>query len=84
MSVILLLIPFSVLIAGGFLFAFIWAVRAGQYDDVATPALRILPEDAASPARPEPGLQPPSSIGFGAAKKPKSSTSPVEPARSPE
>ncbi len=71
MSVILLLIPFSVLIAGGFLFAFIWAVRAGQYDDVATPALRMLPEDATPLSRPEPRP--------GAAKKPKSSTRPVEP-----
>lgn len=84
MSVILLLIPFSVLIAGGFLFAFIWAVRAGQYDDLATPALRILPEDAASPARPVPDLQPSSPEGFDTAKKQKSSASPVEPVGRPE
>jgi cbb3-type cytochrome oxidase maturation protein len=42
MSVILILIVASVLVAGAFLAAFIWAVRSGQYDDTATPAHRIL------------------------------------------
>lgn len=53
MSVLLLLIPLSVLIAAGFLAAFFWAVRSGQYEDTCTPALRILTEDA--PAMPRPG-----------------------------
>lgn len=42
MSVIILLIFFSMLVAGGFLFAFIWAVKDGQYDDQYTPSVRIL------------------------------------------
>ena len=42
MSVIILLIIFSMLVAGGFLFAFIWAVKNGQYDDQYTPSIRIL------------------------------------------
>lgn len=42
MSVILLLIFFSMLVAGGFLFAFLWAVKNGQYDDQYTPSVRIL------------------------------------------
>jgi cbb3-type cytochrome oxidase maturation protein len=46
MSVLLLLIPLSVLMAAGFLGAFFWAVRSGQYEDTCTPALRILTEDA--------------------------------------
>ena len=45
MSVIIILIIFSVLIAGGFLIAFIWAVWSGQYDDTRSPAVRILFED---------------------------------------
>jgi cbb3-type cytochrome oxidase maturation protein len=45
MSVIIILIIFSVLVAGGFLIAFIWAVRSGQYDDTQSPAVRILFED---------------------------------------
>src|SRR5262245_8075790 len=47
MSVIFLLIPLSILIAGCFLGAFIWAVRSGQYEDTVTPAMRVLLEDAA-------------------------------------
>ena len=46
MSVIFLLIPLSIVIAAGFLGAFIWAVRSGQYDDTCTPSLRLLLEDA--------------------------------------
>lgn len=42
MSVIFLLIPLSILIAGIFLWAFIWAVRSGQYEDTCTPAMRPL------------------------------------------
>ena len=42
MSVILILIGFSILVAGGFLVAFLWSVNDGQYDDETTPAVRIL------------------------------------------
>ena len=45
MSVLMLLIPLSVLIAACFLVAFFWAVRSGQYEDTCTPALRILMDD---------------------------------------
>jgi len=34
-----------VLVAGGFLIAFIWAVRSGQYDDDYTPSVRMLFDD---------------------------------------
>jgi len=42
MSAIYLLILLSLLVALGFLAAFIWAVRSGQYEDTYTPSLRIL------------------------------------------
>jgi len=45
MSVIVILICFSLLVAGGFLFAFIWAVKSGQYSDTYTPSVRILLDD---------------------------------------
>ncbi|MFO1501338.1 MAG: cbb3-type cytochrome oxidase assembly protein CcoS [Verrucomicrobiota bacterium] len=45
MSVIFLLIPLSVLLATGFLGAFVWAVRSGQYDDTCTPSMRLLVQD---------------------------------------
>ena len=45
MSVLILLIAFSILIAGGFLIAFIWSVKKGQFDDDYTPSIRMLFED---------------------------------------
>lgn len=45
MSVIVLLIIFSILVALIFLIAFIWAVRSGQYDDMDSPSVRILFDD---------------------------------------
>ena len=33
------------MVAGGFLAAFFWAVRDGQFDDDFTPGVRILLED---------------------------------------
>ena len=45
MSVIVLLIAAGGLVAGGFLAAFVWAVRSGQFDDVTTPPLRVLFDD---------------------------------------
>jgi len=36
------LIGFSLLVAVGFLIAFLWSVRGGQYDDDYTPSVRIL------------------------------------------
>jgi cbb3-type cytochrome oxidase maturation protein len=61
MIVILLLIPLSIIIAVGFLAAFIWAVRSGQYEDTCTPSMRLLLEekrhlDATPVAQSEPGL----------------------------
>ena len=44
MSVIVLLIVAGGLVAGGFLIAFVWAVRSGQFDDTFTPAVRVLLE----------------------------------------
>lgn len=45
MSVILLLIGVSVLVAGAFLAAFLWSVKNGQMDDDYTPSIRMLFDD---------------------------------------
>lgn len=45
MSVIILLIGVSLLVALFFLAAFIWSVRNGQYDDKYTPSVRMLFDD---------------------------------------
>ena len=42
MSVIVMLIAAGGVVAGGFLCAFVWAVRSGQFDDTHTPAVRML------------------------------------------
>ena len=53
MSVILILILASLAVALAFLAGFIWAVKAGQFEDTTTPAMRILSEDEqAKPAAP--------------------------------
>ena len=45
MSVILVLVAFSVVLAVGFLVAFFWSVRNGQYDDPYSASVRILFDD---------------------------------------
>jgi cbb3-type cytochrome oxidase maturation protein len=47
MSVIWIMLPFALLLGIGFVVAFARAVSTGQYDDLETPAHRILLEDEA-------------------------------------
>jgi cbb3-type cytochrome oxidase maturation protein len=42
MTIIVVLVIISLMLAGGFLIAFLWAVRSGQFDDTYTPSVRIL------------------------------------------
>lgn len=48
MTVLLLMIPISLLLGAGFIGAFIWSVNNGQLDDTETPAHRILEEGEGS------------------------------------
>ena len=50
MSVIVVLIGFSIIVAAGFLIAFLWAVKSGQYDDDVSPSVRILFDNEDMPA----------------------------------
>lgn len=52
MEVIILLISASTLVAGVFVYAFIWAVRTGQFDDDRSPAVRMLGDDKPSTTSP--------------------------------
>jgi len=45
MSILLLLVPLSLLLLGFAVAAFAWAVKRGQFDDLDTPALDILEDD---------------------------------------
>lgn len=45
MSILMLMIPMAVLFAFGFIYAFFWATKKGQFDDLDTPAHRMLNDD---------------------------------------
>jgi cbb3-type cytochrome oxidase maturation protein len=45
MSAIIILILLGIVVAGGFLIAFVWAVRNGQFDDDYSPSVRMLFEN---------------------------------------
>ena len=54
MRILLLLVPISMVLLGVAIWAFVWAVRRGQFDDLDTPALDILREDGKGPPRTAP------------------------------
>ena len=45
MNALLLLIPLSLVLLVAAIWAFVWAVRRGQFEDLDTPALDILSDD---------------------------------------
>lgn len=45
MEVLIVLLLISVVVAGCFVAAFLWAVRSKQFDDLSTPAVRMLFEE---------------------------------------
>jgi cbb3-type cytochrome oxidase maturation protein len=49
MSILYVLIPLALIILGGAVWAFFWAVGAGQFDDLDTPAVRIIMDDDEKP-----------------------------------
>lgn len=42
MNIMFFLIILSLVVAVGFLIAFVWAIRSGQFDDDYTPSVRML------------------------------------------
>ena len=53
METIFVLLPLALLIAAIAVGLFVWAARTGQFDDLETPAVRILFDDD-EPSRPAP------------------------------
>ena len=49
MSVLFLVLPLALAFVLAAVFAFRWAVRSGQLDDLETPAVRVLHDDAEPP-----------------------------------
>jgi cbb3-type cytochrome oxidase maturation protein len=54
MNILLLLVPLSVMLLGVAIWAFVWAVRRGQFDDLDTPAIDILADEQQPPRAREP------------------------------
>jgi len=50
MSILYLLIPLGLILLGLAVAAFFWAVRAGQFDDLDTPAMSVVMDDDSKPA----------------------------------
>jgi cbb3-type cytochrome oxidase maturation protein len=48
-SVIFIVLPLALAIVAAAVVAYVWAARAGQFDDLDTPALRMLHDDAGRP-----------------------------------
>lgn len=45
MNIIIILLFLSILVAGIFLVAFLWSVQSGQFQDEASPPMRMLLDD---------------------------------------
>lgn len=58
MDIIIPLIFISLIIAVGFLIAFIWNIRSGQYSDTYTPSVRILFGDSTQNEKKKSALSP--------------------------
>ena len=59
MNILFLLIPLSLLLTGLGVWAFFWAVREGQFDDLSSPAASVVLDDDRAPPpvdAPEPRL----------------------------
>ena len=60
MGIVYILIPLSLVLVGCACWGFFWAVGAGQFEELDSPAWEILADDAASPTAAAPdGTLPP-------------------------
>jgi cbb3-type cytochrome oxidase maturation protein len=53
MSILYVLIPLALLLLAGAVWAFFWAVGSGQFDDLDTPAMRVILDDDTRPPEKE-------------------------------
>lgn len=49
MNVLYFLIPLAILLLAAAVWAFFWAVGSGQFDDLDTPAMRVIMDDDTKP-----------------------------------
>lgn len=50
MSILFLILPITLLLSAGAVAAFAWATQSGQFDDLETPAIRLLHDEPAQHA----------------------------------
>ena len=53
MTVLFVVLPLAVLLSALAAAAFVWATRRGQFDDLETPAIRLLTDELGERPRPE-------------------------------
>ena len=53
MSMLYILIPLALMLLAVAVWALIWAIRSGQFDDLDTPAMRIVLDDDSKPPEAE-------------------------------
>jgi cbb3-type cytochrome oxidase maturation protein len=61
-SVLFVLVPLAILIVAIFVAAYVWSSRTGQFDDLTTPAMRALHDDAGARPRSAQGGDKPGSV----------------------
>lgn len=49
MSVLYIVLPLALVVVAAAVYAFVWATRRGQFDDLDTPSLRMLRDDEPPP-----------------------------------
>lgn len=57
MSVLFLLVPLAILLVAVFVGAYVWSTRTGQFDDLTTPAMRAVHDDAGTTLPPPPAAR---------------------------
>lgn len=55
MSVLYIVVPLAIIVVAVAVGAFVWATNRGQFDDLDTPAVRMLHDDEPSSTRGSPG-----------------------------
>jgi cbb3-type cytochrome oxidase maturation protein len=50
MSVLFLVLPLALVLVGVAVWAYVWSARGGQFDDLDTPAVRLLHDDDPLPS----------------------------------
>jgi cbb3-type cytochrome oxidase maturation protein len=87
MSIMYVIVPLALLVVLAAVVAYLWAARHGQFDDLTTPALRMLhdePPPAAPAAAQPPPMRPAAQGGVSPASAPLPTASDVLPRDRPD